>query len=144
MKKIISAILAIGMSLCVTTSAFAASQPSPSFKSDTGTKLSISVGKTYQVKITSLNGKKPTLVIPGKLFTVKGNGSKGKNYYFVIKAVGKVGSSAGIYINGQKKPSTVATITNIKQSVPKKPAVTVSPKKPILKTKVIPKVASKH
>lgn len=155
MKKIISSILAIGMAFCVTTSAFAATKTSPTFKSDTGSKLSIGVGKTYQFKITSLNGKRPTFVVPGKLFTVKTNGVKGKDYYFVIKAVGKVGGSAGIYINGQKKPSTVATITKVvptitpkktstsPKAVPKASAASVTPKKPITPSKIVPKTVVK-
>lgn len=83
-----------------------------SFKNDTGSKLTIDYGKVYQFKITALNGKKPTFVVAGKAFQVTANGSKGKDYFFKVKAVGKDGESAGVYINGQKTPCTVITVNN--------------------------------
>lgn len=88
------------------------SSSTTTFKTDTGSKLTIDYGKAYQFKITILNGKKPTFVVPGKAFQVTANGSKGKDYFFKIKAVGKDGESAGVYINGQKTPSTVITVNN--------------------------------
>ncbi|WP_312694951.1 hypothetical protein [Caproiciproducens sp.] len=85
---------------------------SATFKSDTGARVSIDAGMVYQFKITSLNGKKPTFSVAGKSFQVTANGSKGNDYFFKVKAVGKVGDSAGVYINGQKTPSTILSITN--------------------------------
>lgn len=82
------------------------------YQSDTGSKVTIAYGGVYQFKITSLNGKKPTFVVPGKSFQVTANGSNGNQYYFKVKAVGKDGNSAGVYINGEKTPSTVITISD--------------------------------
>jgi hypothetical protein len=84
---------------------------SSTYKSDTGSSLSVQKGKTYQFKITSLNGKKPVFVCGNSsIFKVSYTGRKGSNYYFMVRAVGKAGQSAGIYINGSKAPSTVAVI----------------------------------
>lgn len=110
MKKLLSGILAACLSLCLTVPACAAPTPAPTFKSDTGSRISVVLGKTYQFKITSSTGAKPTFTVAGKDFTVKSNGSKGHDYYFVVKAVGKIGDEAGVYINSQKKPSTVMKI----------------------------------
>lgn len=82
------------------------------FKTDTGSKLTIDYGKIYQFKITALNGKKPIFVVPGKAFQVTATGSKGNDYFFKVKATGRDGESAGVYINGQKTPSTVITVSN--------------------------------
>lgn len=109
MKKLLSGILAACLSLCLTVSAFAATTTAATFKSDTGSKISVVSGKTYQFKITS-TGAKPTFAVGSKNFTVKANGAKGHDYYFVVKASGKVGSQTGVYINSQKKPSTIMTI----------------------------------
>lgn len=68
------------------------------------------VNKSYTFKITSKNGKTPTLVIgtPG-VFQSKLIRRSGNTYFFKITAVGKVGDSAGIYINGDSK-YVIATI----------------------------------
>lgn len=89
-----------------------ASSSSSTYKSDTGSKVSLGTGASYQFKITSLNGKKPTFVVPGKSFKVMAAGNKGKDYFFKVTAAGKDGDSAGVYINGAKTPSTVLEIKN--------------------------------
>lgn len=79
------------------------------YKSDTGSKLTVKAGKTYQFKITA--SSKPTFVCGNSsVFKVTYNGSKGSGYFFKVTAVGKTGQSAGFYINGEKKPGTVGTI----------------------------------
>ncbi|MGX8710076.1 hypothetical protein [Clostridium sp. KNHs216] len=83
---------------------------SSNFKSDTGAKLALSAGATYQFKITSLNGKKPAFIVPGNSFKVKLSGNKGADYFFKVTATGKSGASAGVYINGSKTPSTILSI----------------------------------
>lgn len=85
------------------------------FKSDTGSKLSVNYGEAYQFKITSLNGRKPTFVCGNSsVFQVKDNGQEGSNYYYKVYAVGNPGQSAGFYINGSKVPSTIGTVTGNK------------------------------
>ncbi len=80
-------------------------------KSDTGKTLKVQTGKTYQFKITANCGK-PTFVCgSGSVFTVRYNGQKGNDYFFIVKAVGKAGQSAGFYLNGAKTPSTVGTVS---------------------------------
>jgi hypothetical protein len=85
---------------------------SASFKSDTGASVSLGTGVSYQFKITSLNGKKPTFVIPGNSFKVTPNGNKGADYFFKVTAIGKDGASAGVYINGSKTPGTILSVSN--------------------------------
>jgi hypothetical protein len=81
---------------------------SVTFKCDTGAKLSIKAGKTYQFKITS--NKRPTLTCGnGSIFKLISSSSSGSNYYFKFKAVGKAGQSAGFYINGSR--CTVGTVS---------------------------------
>ena len=74
-------------------------------------------GTSYQFRITSLNGKKPTFVCGnGSVFQVDSNGQQGNNYYFKVKAVGNPGQTAGFYVNGIKTPSTVGKITGTKST----------------------------
>jgi hypothetical protein len=76
---------------------------------DTGKKLSVKKGKTYQFKITAT--AKPTFTSGNSsVFTVAANGVKGNNYFFTVTAVGKAGQSTGFYVNGEKTPRTVGTI----------------------------------
>ena len=83
--------------------------PRKNYKSDTGAKLTVKSGKTYQFKITA--SSKPTFACGnGSAFKVKYIGSKGSNYFFKVTATGKVGQAAGFYVNGEKAPCTVATI----------------------------------
>jgi hypothetical protein len=93
-----------------TLSAPTNSSASATFKSDTGAKLTLGAKKSYVFKITSLNNKKPTFVVPGKSFKVALVGKKGADYFFKVTAVGKKGDSAGVYINGVKPASTVLAI----------------------------------
>ncbi len=79
-------------------------------KSDTGKALKVKAGKTYQFKITSNFGKPTFACGTGSVFTVTYNGQNGNNYFFVVKAVGKVGQCAGFYINGAKTSSTIGTV----------------------------------
>jgi hypothetical protein len=83
--------------------------PDSTFKSDTGAKLDIQQGKTYQFKITSLDGKEPTFGVGSGSLTVTKVGKSGNDYFFKITAVGKVGDEVGVYVNGTR--STVAKIT---------------------------------
>jgi|GEM_PF-4544815 len=83
------------------------------YKSDTSAKVSLGTGSTYQFKVTSLNGKKPTFTVGGNSFKVTPNGNKGKDYYYKVTATGKNGDSAGVYINGSKTPSTILSISNM-------------------------------
>lgn len=83
--------------------------PAKNYKSDTGAKLTVKSGKTYQFKITA--SSKPTFACGnGSAFKVKYTGSKGSDYFFKVTATGKVGQAAGFYVNGEKAPCTVATI----------------------------------
>lgn len=79
------------------------------YKIDTGAKLSVKSGKTYQFKITA--STKPTFTCGnGSVFKVTYVGSKGHDYFFKAKAVGKAGQATGFYTNGEKMPCTVGTI----------------------------------
>jgi hypothetical protein len=115
MKKMISAILIFGLLLSITTSTLAASQVSPDFKSDTGTQLTIVPNKTYQFKITS-NTKPVVSVGNNSIIKIVSNKSSGQTYYFTIRAIGKSGQSAGVYINGTRV--TVCTIENNTIQIP--------------------------
>lgn len=76
---------------------------------DTGSRLSVKSGKTYQFRITS--SKKPTFISGNSsVFKVEASGQKGSEYFFKATAVGKPGQSAGFYLNGEKSARTVATI----------------------------------
>ncbi len=78
-------------------------------KIDTGAKLTVNSGKTYQFKITA--STKPTFACGnGSAFKVTYVGSKGHDYFFKAKAVGKAGQATGFYVNGEKTPCTVGTI----------------------------------
>lgn len=76
---------------------------------DTGGRLTVKAGGTYQFKVTS--AQKPTFVCGNSsVFRVSASGSKGNDYFFKVTAVGKVGDSAGFYVNREKVPRTVGTI----------------------------------
>ncbi len=72
-----------------------------SFKSDTNDDFT--VNGTYQIKLTSLNGKVPNLVFgtPG-VFTYRLVKTSGSDYYFKITAVGACGAKSGVYVNGAR------------------------------------------
>lgn len=86
--------------------------PDSTFKSDTGSTLSIGGGFTYQFAITSLDGNVPYFAVAGSSFKTTYVGNSGNTYYYKVTAVGKVGDAAGVYINHGATPSTVITITN--------------------------------
>jgi hypothetical protein len=46
----------------------------------------------------------------GSVFSVTYVGKEGNNYFYKITAIGKVGDCAGLYINKEKVPRTIATI----------------------------------
>ncbi len=78
-------------------------------KLDTGAQLTVKAGKTYQFKLTAAT--KPTFICGNhSVFKIVAYSSKGNNYYFKVKAVGKAGQAAGFYVNGSRIPSTVGTI----------------------------------
>lgn len=82
---------------------------SASYKIDTGAKLTVKAGRTYQFKITA--STKPTFVCGnGSVFKVAYAGAKGHDYFFKATAVGKAGQATGFYVNGEKTPCTVAAI----------------------------------
>lgn len=82
------------------------------YKSDTGKHLDVNVNGVYQFKITSLNGKKPSFQVAGKAFQTTYKGKKGNDYFYLVKAVGKVGQYGGVYINGEETASTTISIKN--------------------------------
>lgn len=115
MKKTISFILALGVLFSITTSAFAASNASSTFKSDTGAQLTMAPNKTYQFKITS--NIKPTFSVGNKsIIKMVSNKAFGHTYYFTIQAVGKAGQAAGVYVNGTRV--TVCTIVKNTSQIP--------------------------
>ena len=78
---------------------------------DTGRQLTVKSGKTYQFKISS--AKKPVFACgTPSAFRVVFSGSKESEYFFKATAVGKVGDSAGFYVNREKFPRTIGTIVN--------------------------------
>ena len=79
------------------------------YKIDTGAKLTVKAGKTYQFKITA--SSKPTFSCgSGSVFKVTYTGFKGHDYFFKATAVGKAGQATGFYVNGEKMPCTVGTV----------------------------------
>lgn len=80
-------------------------------KIDTGSKLTVKAGKTYQFKLTASSKPKFTSG-NGSVFKVTYAGHKGNDYFYKAEAVGKVGQSAGfyMYVKGGKAICTVGTI----------------------------------
>ncbi|NLH02535.1 MAG: hypothetical protein GX488_11810, partial [Clostridiales bacterium] len=68
---------------------------------DTTDDFSVAQGATYQFKVTSATVPSFTVGTPG-VFNVALASKNGNDYFYKITAVGKVGSSAGIYLNGTK------------------------------------------
>ncbi len=95
-----------GVKLLVATVGTAVS----SVRCDTTKPFVLKSGASYVIKLTAPS--KPTLTSgSSSAFRVSAVGSKGNDYFFKVTAVGKVGSSTGFYLNGEKTPRTVATIT---------------------------------
>jgi uncharacterized membrane protein YgcG len=108
-KKLLSVLTAAAFIFSGSINAFAAG--SNAVTVDTGPKLSILSGNTYQFKVTSRT--KPTFVCgASSVFQVSSAVVKGNDYFFKATAVGKPGDSAGFYVNGEKAPRTVATIVS--------------------------------
>lgn len=76
---------------------------------DTGKRLSVEVGKTYQFKITA--SQKPSFTCGNNsVFKVTYSGSRGSDYFFKVTAVGNPGQGAGFYVNQEKVPRTIGTV----------------------------------
>jgi len=75
--------------------------PAATFTSDTTTD--IHVNGLYTVKLTSKDGKIPTVVLgtPG-VFEAQLVSDNGSDYYVKLIPIGKPGEQAGIYVNGVK------------------------------------------
>ncbi len=80
-----------------------------SVKSDTTLPLSVKAGDSYIFKLTA--DTKPSFVAGGSAFKVKFITSDGNNYFYKVTATGKAGMACGFYINDQKTPVTVATVS---------------------------------
>ena len=110
-KRILSIVMTLVMCLGLSISVSAAN-----VKIDTGKTLTVKAGKTYQFKLTA--NSKPTFVSGNsKVFSVAYKGHTGKDYFYQVKAVGKVGQVAGFYLNGSKTPVTVATVASQAQVI---------------------------
>lgn len=82
----------------------------PDYISDTNKDISVVSGKTYQFKITSSTAPRFTLGTDG-IFTIAPvvHPAGTNDYYYTIKATGKVGAATGVYINDNKL--IVATVS---------------------------------
>jgi hypothetical protein len=78
-----------------------------SFTSDTTADVTVKKGASYQYKITASAAPSFTLGTSG-VFNYTLVSQSGNNYFYKITAVGAVGSSTGVYVNGQKV--NVATV----------------------------------
>jgi hypothetical protein len=78
-----------------------------SFTSDTTADVTVKKGASYQYKITASAAPSFTLGTSG-VFNYTLVSKSGNNYFYKITAVGAVGSSTGVYVNGQKV--NVATV----------------------------------
>ncbi len=70
------------------------------FKSDTTGDVKLNVGKTYQFKITSLDGKVPGFGLGGNGAAVTSSSVSGKDYFYKVTA-NKAGDY-GVYVNGTR------------------------------------------
>lgn len=79
-------------------------------KCDTTLPFQVKTGSAYVFKLTAKT--KPAFICGnGSVFAVSFVGQKGNDYFFRAAAVGKAGNSAGFYVNGEKMPRTVGTIS---------------------------------
>ena len=74
-------------------------QITSSFVSDTTSDFT--VNGRYQFRITSTNGRSPTMTVSNSNFTVSLASQSGNDYFFVITAIGVPGSTAVIYVNNR-------------------------------------------
>ena len=79
--------------------------------SDTTGNFSVPINHSYTFKITA-NGK-PSLVAGSNSFRYVSTKRSGNNYFVKFQATGKVGNGCGFYLNENRLPIAVATITNI-------------------------------
>lgn len=88
--------------------------PEATFTSDTNKDFAVK--STYQIRITSKNGKVPTFAIgTAGVFTAQFVTKVGNDYFYKLTAVGAAGAKAGIYVNGTKL--LVATVGTSASSV---------------------------
>ena len=81
----------------------------PLVKSDTTAPLGIQAGRSYLMKLTA--DSKPTLAVGNSsVFRADFAKASGRDYFFRITAVGKVGATSGFYIDSGKVPVMVATV----------------------------------
>ncbi len=81
-----------------------------SVKCDTTSSFKVKAGAGYTFKLTA--DKKPIFVAgTSAVFKVIFIKAVGKDYYYKVVAVGKVGAATGFYINSQKPSVATATIT---------------------------------
>ena len=78
-----------------------------SVKLDTGAKINVAKGKTYQFKATSTTAVKATSG-NSAVFQVVKSTKTGNNTYVTVKATGNKGQCTGIYFNGVRR--TIATV----------------------------------
>ena len=79
--------------------------------SDTTGNFSVPINHSYTFKITA-NGK-PSLVAGSNSFRYVSTKRSENNYFVKFQATGKVGNGCGFYLNENRLPIAVATITNI-------------------------------
>ena len=73
----------------------------PEAASDTNKDFSVAKGSTYQFKITSATAPTFTVGTAG-VFKVELASKNGNDYFYKITAIGNVGASTGVYLNGVK------------------------------------------
>ncbi|MGX8702454.1 MucBP domain-containing protein [Caproiciproducens sp.] len=96
-----------GVKVAVATVVNAAS----AVKSDTTLPFTVKAGASYVFKLTA--DAKPVFVAGTvSAFRVDFINSSGKDHFFRVTAVGKAGTGSGFYINSQKAPVAVASVTN--------------------------------
>lgn len=88
----------------------------PTYKTAFDKHLNLSKGESQLLTVTSLNGKKPAVRTTGYSLAVSYVGNKGTDYYYSVKATGKVGSYGSIYINGDKTAASTISIPNTVRS----------------------------
>jgi hypothetical protein len=73
----------------------------PAATSDTNSALSVAKGASYQMKVTSATVPALTTGSNG-VFSVALVSKTGNNYFYKLTAIGTVGASTGVYLNGSK------------------------------------------
>jgi GH25 family lysozyme M1 (1,4-beta-N-acetylmuramidase) len=78
------------------------------FKIDTGTRLNVFKGNSYTYKVTAVAQPNIAVANGDSIFHGALASHSGEDYFYQVTATGSVGSSAGLYVNGQR--TTVMTI----------------------------------